>query len=317
MIYITGDTHGDFSRIQKFCLDHGTHPDRDIMIILGDAGINYYLNWRDIVLKKFIATLPITLFCIHGNHEQRPQSIDTYSVMDFHGGKVYVESQYPNILFADDGCIYDFNGLKCLVAGGAYSVDKKIRLDRGLRWFDNEQPCVFTKEYVLRQCQDHPIDVVLSHTCPKHILPVEAFLPGIDQSTVDQSTEEWLEEVFTSIYWKQLHPLSSRWFCGHYHIDKSIHIFRFMFNDIMEFPSSPANDAGDEAAPPPVRNQCFRCGQSSDADESNPLSSFHVQPGYGSRYDMQNIQFSLCNQCLDSFIDHAVATFAVNPIQEQ
>jgi len=39
------------------------------MIILGDAGINYYLYERDYELKEQLAQLPITLFCVHGNHE--------------------------------------------------------------------------------------------------------------------------------------------------------------------------------------------------------------------------------------------------------
>ena len=46
MIYITGDTHGDFFRIANFCARMNTKPD-DIMIILGDAGINFYGGWRD------------------------------------------------------------------------------------------------------------------------------------------------------------------------------------------------------------------------------------------------------------------------------
>ena len=32
------------------------------------------------------------------------------------------------------------------------------------------------------------VDVVFSHTCPLKYEPVEVFLPGIDQSTVDKST---------------------------------------------------------------------------------------------------------------------------------
>ena len=43
--YITGDTHGDFSRIAEFCRSNGTDTN-DVMIILGDAGINYYLDGR-------------------------------------------------------------------------------------------------------------------------------------------------------------------------------------------------------------------------------------------------------------------------------
>lgn len=44
--YITGDTHGDFARIEKFCEENKTTID-DVTTILGDAGINYYLNKSD------------------------------------------------------------------------------------------------------------------------------------------------------------------------------------------------------------------------------------------------------------------------------
>ena len=42
MIYITGDTHRDFDRILEFCDAIGTSQEEDVMIVLGDAGINYY-----------------------------------------------------------------------------------------------------------------------------------------------------------------------------------------------------------------------------------------------------------------------------------
>lgn len=40
MVYLTGDTHGDFCRIADFCKRFETSVD-DVMIILGDAGINF------------------------------------------------------------------------------------------------------------------------------------------------------------------------------------------------------------------------------------------------------------------------------------
>ena len=49
-VFITGDTHGDFNNIAKFCKKNETTTD-DVMIILGDAGINYYLDSRDYNLK--------------------------------------------------------------------------------------------------------------------------------------------------------------------------------------------------------------------------------------------------------------------------
>ena len=51
MIYLTGDTHGNFDRIRRFCELNNTTKD-DVLIILGDAGINYYLNKRDYKLKQ-------------------------------------------------------------------------------------------------------------------------------------------------------------------------------------------------------------------------------------------------------------------------
>ena len=40
MIYITGDTHRDFTRLNNI-------DKNNMLIILGDAGINYFLNEED------------------------------------------------------------------------------------------------------------------------------------------------------------------------------------------------------------------------------------------------------------------------------
>ncbi|WP_353894451.1 metallophosphoesterase [Proteinivorax hydrogeniformans] len=137
MIYITGDTHGDFSRIEKFCDEYST-TQADTMIILGDAGINYNLNERDIELKEELAQLPITLFCVHGNHEERPYLIDSYEEKIWNEELAYFEEKYPNILFAADGEIYDFEGKKSIVIGGAYSVDKHYRLRGNMPWLESD-----------------------------------------------------------------------------------------------------------------------------------------------------------------------------------
>ena len=69
MIYITGDTHGQFERIENFCRRYGTGKD-DVMIILGDAGINFSGGLRDQIKKEYLESLPVTIFAIHGNHER-------------------------------------------------------------------------------------------------------------------------------------------------------------------------------------------------------------------------------------------------------
>lgn len=229
MIYITGDKHGDFREIFYFCYENRTTLD-DIMIILGDAGINYYANEKDYILKNSLLQYPITFFCIHGNHEERPENIKTYKTKRFHDGVVYYEEDYPNVLFAKDGEIYNFNNHKVLVIGGAYSVDKYFRLDRGYNWYESEQPNEETKNKVVSVLKDlnNKVDIILSHTCPYKYLPREMFLEGIDQSTVDNSTEHFLDEIEKSTDY-------NLWYCGHYHTDKEIDKIIFMFHKIEEF----------------------------------------------------------------------------------
>lgn len=60
MIYITGDTHGDFRNVERFCKKMQTSKD-DVLIILGDAGINYYGPEQDKRKKKYLESLPITI----------------------------------------------------------------------------------------------------------------------------------------------------------------------------------------------------------------------------------------------------------------
>ena len=56
MIYITGDTHRDFSRLNDL-----KYNEDDMLIVLGDAGINYCLNQDDIDLKENLNNLKIKL----------------------------------------------------------------------------------------------------------------------------------------------------------------------------------------------------------------------------------------------------------------
>ena len=224
MIYLTGDTHGNFERIANLCARMNTKP-TDIMIILGDAGINFYGGWRDQNKKEFIGALPITLFCIHGNHEQRPATIPSYTEIEWHGGTVYVEEQFPSILFAKDGEVYDLNGLQAIAIGGAFSIDWMYRIP-GRSWWPDEQPSDEVRTHVEQKLDQlgWQIDIVLSHTVPLKYEPIEVFLPGIDQSKVDKATEEWLDSIEGRLHY-------GKWYAGHYHTSKRIDNLNIMYQD--------------------------------------------------------------------------------------
>ena len=222
MIYYTGDIHGSTLEIETFCMHFKPTKD-DTIVILGDVGANYFGDIRDNKLKETFAKLEPTIFCIHGNHEMRPWNIPTYKTKEWNGGMVWYEEKYPNILFAKDGEIFDIEGTKHLVISGAYSVDKFYRLSRGYGWWEDEQPSEEIKQYVEQQIKEKEIDVILSHTCPLKYEPIETFLPGIDQSTVDTSTEEWLDKIEELVDYKA-------WYCGHWHINKRIDKIHFLFH---------------------------------------------------------------------------------------
>lgn len=231
MFYITGDTHRDFHRIEDFCARINPAPE-DVMIILGDAGINYYGGWRDRDLKRRLAGLPLTLFSIHGNHEQRPCKSPSYHTALWNGGEVYVEDKFPNLLFAADGSFFSFDGVQTFVMGGAYSVDKDIRLARNWAWWPDEQPDEEARQWAEQQLAANGwrTDIVLTHTTPLRYEPVEVFMSCVDQSRVDKSTEGWLDMIEQRLAYRHR-------YCGHYHTEKTIDRMTFMFESIRAFPT--------------------------------------------------------------------------------
>ncbi|MCR5202359.1 MAG: metallophosphoesterase [Lachnospiraceae bacterium] len=228
MIYLTGDTHGNFDRIEEFCEKSKTSKN-DLMIILGDAGINFFGGRQDERCKELLDSLPLSFLCIHGNHERRPNTIISYREAEFCGGTVYVEDNYPSIYFAKDGEIYDLDGYKCMAIGGAYSIDKPIRLVRGHGWWADEQPSEEIKARVMKRLEsvNFKLDAVFSHTIPRKYEPVETYLAGIDEATVDKSTEDWLDSIEDKLDYK-------KWYCGHYHIEKDIDKVSVLFKTYKE-----------------------------------------------------------------------------------
>lgn len=230
MIFITGDKHSEFHSVRDFCRKWNTRRE-DVLIVLGDAGINYFQDARDVELKLELAQLPITLFCIHGNHELRPERLPGYQSQEAFGGTVFVEPDYPNLLFPEDGALYQIGTQKTLVIGGAYSVDKYLRLKRRWHWFEDEQPSEAIKARTERalEAAQWQVDTVLSHTCPSSQVPVEKVSPlASEYGTIDTSTEDWLETIRQRLTF-------NRWYAGHFHVDYCRDQFTFLFENFSLF----------------------------------------------------------------------------------
>lgn len=221
--FATGDTHGDFSRFYKL---NNAVPEGETwgVIILGDAGINFWLTKRDKKLKYRICdSFPnLHFYCVRGNHEARPEDVEGMDLLwdDEVNDKVYWEPDYPNIKYFIDGFEYNINGYKTLVCGGAYSVDKYWRLEKQAAgfyggWFANEQLSEEERDMIMGLVQDQSYDLVLAHTCPWEWEPRDLFLSCVDQSSVDDSMEHWLGELLNNISW-------GVFLCGHFHDDRTL-----------------------------------------------------------------------------------------------
>ena len=220
-ISVLGDIHGEFQPIRDLYQNNKEYFDsfdENILILLGDVGFNYFFNHRDIKFKEKVGKYPFTYFCIRGNHEQRPSIIMEDNPADWEmqsrfGNEVYVEKEYPYILYAlDTVAYYNIEGYNTLVIPGAYSVDKFFRLNSGRSWFEKEQLDEQEKEEGLKLIKEigNKADLVLTHTCPAIYIPSDLFLPTVDQNTVDNGMERYLGEIEFNLKYKM-------WLFGHYH----------------------------------------------------------------------------------------------------
>ena len=220
-IWILGDIHGSYIPIENFYQRNKNDiifsNKTDCIILLGDVGLNYYLDSRDKEFKNKLEEYPFTYFCIRGNHEERVSNVISqnpkkWSWITFFKGGAWVENEYPNIIYASDcPSVYNINGLKTFIIPGAYSVDKYYRLKKGWKWFKNEQLDPDEMNLGREIIKQNPsFDLILSHTCPSIYVPTDLFLSTIDQITVDNTMERYLGEIEFIVDYKY-------WFWGHYH----------------------------------------------------------------------------------------------------
>ena len=222
MIYITGDMHGDINQMRQI-MNKINCKLNNTLIVLGDFGANYYFDKKDNVFKNAISEYNINIFVIRGNHDGNPAQIKNIEQKEKYNNIGYIEQEYPNIFYAINGNVYNIEENQFLVLGGAYSVDKFYRLSMGYKWFSDEQMNNSEKEKFL---QNYPqkVDVILSHTCPYSNIPYHLFLKNIDQSTVDNSMEYFLQEVKEKIEY-------NNWFFGHFHANEEIEENMYMLYD--------------------------------------------------------------------------------------
>lgn len=237
-IYITGDTHSDFTR---FSVDsfyeqkEMTNQDENFVIICGDFGgvwdqeesknEKWWLDWLE--------NKPFTTLFVDGNHENFDR-LYSYPVKEWNGGLVH--EIRPHVLHLMRGQVFTIEDKTFFTFGGASSHDisggilepddpdfkiKKRELDKYWRpyrvnhvsWWKQELPSeeeMATGKHNLAK-HNNKVDFIISHSPSTSQL----ILMG-GKGLYDPDRLTWyLDEIRVSTEYK-------RHFMGHMHIDKAI-----------------------------------------------------------------------------------------------
>ncbi len=207
MIYITGDTHGDYDdflfRMRQTNISRG-----DTVIVCGDFGFVWNTPYERNVLG-WLANEPYTILFIDGNHEDF-DLLATYPVIKWRGGNVHRIA--PNIFHLMRGQRFTIEGKTFFTFGGAYSIDKQYR-EEGKTWWPQELPS--SEEYAIAtqtlQQTDFTVDYVLTHTIPTFAIRQI----GVAPDEHDAELTGFLEWLYGKLQYK-------RWFAGHFHVNKIV-----------------------------------------------------------------------------------------------
>lgn len=229
---LTGDTHGKVYNRLMDIVDAGYEPAETAVIILGDVGFNFYLNKSDYHNKQKCNEVGMTIYCLHGNHEEHPKVLGYPTVYDeLVQNDVYIQDEFPNIKYLVDGKIYHFGKYSALCIGGAYSVDKFYRIANYSQsngwsgWFPSEELTKSEMNQIMADVKGVTVDFMFTHTAPYTLMPVDLFLPQIDQKQISKEMEYFLDDIKKQVTWKY-------WCFGHYHKDRveSPYVEQFYFH---------------------------------------------------------------------------------------
>ena len=208
MIYVTGDTHGNFRRFQpEYFPEQAGMTKNDVVIIAGDFGGVWFGDSRDDETLDWLERLPFTLAFVCGNHENY-DALERYPVAEWHGGKVH--RVHPHVLHLMRGQIFELEGCRFFTMGGAKSHDTNHRINH-ISWWRQELPSDEEYSEALQNLERYnwQVDYIITHCAPTSIA-----LAGSRHNEADRLTD-FLQEVRERATYHY-------WLFGHYHDNRAI-----------------------------------------------------------------------------------------------
>lgn len=230
MIYITGDTHGDWmSRLRTNAFPEQKEMTKDdYVIICGDFGIWHDTNQERHNLK-WLDDKPFTTLFVDGNHENFDR-LYTMPVSEWNGGNVHFIR--PHIIHLMRGQVFEIDGVSLFTFGGASSHDiqdgilekdnprikewnknpfKMFRVNHE-SWWKEELPSEEEMSEGIQNLEkyNNKIDFIITHC-------------GATSSIALYSMGDYKPDILTN-YFEEIRQKVNfkKWFMGHYHDNYAI-----------------------------------------------------------------------------------------------
>lgn len=221
MLYITGDTHGEVSRLQLI-QNRGLLGREDCLIVAGDFGFVFYGGRRDPMSGltddeklDLLAEMPFTILFVDGNHERFPD-LRQYPVSLWNGGKV--RFLRPNVVHLMRGQVYTIQGQTIFTMGGGFTIDG-YRRTPGLDWWpDDELPTdeEYAEAWASLAAHGNMVDVIVSHAAPDQTMEMLRQRQFFSDRYVEEMRLNcFLEDVRRKV-------AHTHFYFGHLHLDREL-----------------------------------------------------------------------------------------------
>lgn len=232
-IYITGDCHGDFRRLNREIFPEQKEMDKeDYVILCGDAGIVWADDKETKYWQQWLDDKTFTTLFVDGNHENF-DLLGRYPVEVWKGGKIH--KIRGSVFHLMRGQIFELAGKKIFTFGGARSHDieggilepddknrrlreKQLRRQNlsyrinHLNWWKEEMASEeeFLEGWENLEKHNRTIDYVITHCCAASTQQELG-----EMAYQSDALTDYLEQIKRKCAYK-------KWFFGHYHQNKNV-----------------------------------------------------------------------------------------------
>ncbi len=204
MIYITGDLHGDLSRLETFRMRRLKRG--DILLVCGDFGFLWNNSEEEKKALEKLSKKKYTIAFIDGTHENF-DLLESLPVEEWNGGQVH--RVRDNIFHLMRGGVFILEGKTFFAFGGGESPEKQMRIEAGC-WWEQEMPSTEEMKQGVENLRQHDMNVeyLITHT------PYPGAGRRLDDPRERTQLEAYFDEIHKTVKYK-------KWYFGSLHVDRN------------------------------------------------------------------------------------------------